>query len=157
RSDILTAPRGVRATVDHDVDTGRSFTTDELQRIFDLPLFRGCRGELEPNGLFKPGNVQIRDDRFWIPLVLLFTGARSSEIAGLATADVQADDEVPHFIIRPNNLRGLKTSKSARLVPVHPTLRQIGFLDFARARVAADPDGKLFPLVEELNYRSRRT
>jgi len=83
--------KGVKARFEDHEDAGRPFTTDELNRIFALPLFAGCAGEDVEGGLFKPGPIKIRDDRFWIPLTLLFTGARSSEIVGLLTAEVVID------------------------------------------------------------------
>jgi integrase len=147
---------GVRAEVHDDEDNGRPFTTDELNRIFRLPLFSGCSDGVEPKGLLKPGDIQVRDDRFWIPLVLLLTGGRSSEIAGLATDDVHPDHDTPHLIIQPNELRNLKNRHSRRMVPVHPYLKKMGFLEFARGRVASG-EKQFFPMVEQLYYNDRAT
>jgi integrase len=148
--------KGVRADIDYEADTGRSFTTDELNRIFRLPIFAGCReGEIEA-GLFKAGDVQVRDDRFWMPLLLLFTGARSSEIAGLEVADVDPDHEVPHLLIRVNSVRRLKNKHSKRMVPVHPRLIDMGFLDFAREQIASG-GVQFFPLAVQEFYNEKVT
>lgn len=149
RRDISSAPTGgIMAEVQHDDEAGRPFTTDELNRLFSQPLFTGSMDGLEPNGWRKPGPVQIRDDRFWIPLLLFFTGARPSEVAGLATSDVFPDHEVPHIIISPNSFRSLKNPKSKRMVPLHRRLIDFGFLDFAKARLA-NGEGQLFAMVEQ--------
>jgi integrase len=149
RHDIISAPtHGVRARVPDGEESGRAFTTDELNRIFSQPLFAGCSEGVSPQGLQKPGSVQIRDDRFWIPLVLLFTGARPSEIAGLESADVVVDHEVPHFLIRPNGTRGIKNPKSKRMVPVHEKLIRMGFLEFAGDR-ERQVGGRFFPMAQQ--------
>lgn len=143
----------VRAKVEAgDESGGRSFTTAELNRIFALPLFAGCAGEKVEGGLFKPGCVKIRDDRFWIPLVLLFTGARSSEIVGLRTDEVILDHDIPHIIIQPNDVRRLKNHHSKRMVPIHSRLIAMGFLEFVRAQKDA-LEVRLFPMAEKTTYR----
>lgn len=157
RRDVDTVDsRGVKARFEDDEDAGRPFTTAELNRIFALPLFAGCAGEGVEGGLFKPGAVQIRDDRFWIPLVLLFTGARSSEIVGMLTNEVVTDHPVPHFMIVPNSVRRLKNKHSRRMVPIHSYLVRMGFLDFVRKRVGEGHE-RLFPMAEETTYREGAT
>jgi integrase len=149
--------KGVKTRVeDGDDGAGRSFTTAELNRLFSLPLFAGCAGEDVELGLYKPGQVRIRDDRFWIPLVLFFTGGRSGEIAGLLTAEAVIDHEVPHFIIQPNHVRRLKNRHSRRMVPIHRRLIDMGILDFIRGRIA-NGDERLFPMAEETTYREGAT
>jgi integrase len=147
RDDIVASPAaGVRAIVPPEEDTGRAFSTDELNRIFRQPLFSGCSEGLLPKGLQKSGPVKVRDDRFWIPLVLLFTGARSSEVAGLQVDDVIVDHEFPHFIFRPSETRRLKNLQSKRMVPVHLKLVELGFVDFANAQLLRS-EGQFFPLA----------
>lgn len=148
--------KGVKARYEDDEDSGRPFTTDELNRIFALPLFAGCAGEDVEAGLFKPGVVQIRDDRFWIPMVLLFTGARSSEIVGILTSEVVTDHPIPHLLILPNAVRRLKNKHSRRMVPIHSHLIRMGFLDFVRRR-SDEGQERLFPMAEQTTYRDGAT
>lgn len=149
RRDIYVAPTdGIMAVVQQDDEAGRPFTTDELNRIFSLPLFTGSMDGLEPNGWRKPGPIQVRDDRFWIPLLLLFTGARPSEIAGLSTSDVFPHHEIPHIVITPNSFRDLKNTKSKRMVPIHRRLIDAGFLRFAEERLKGS-DGQFFSMIEQ--------
>lgn len=149
--------KGVKVEFEDDEDAGRPFTTAELNRIFSLPLFAGCAGDDVEDGIFKPGPVKIRDDRFWIPLVLLFTGARSSEIVGLMMADVVTAHAVPHINIVPNAARpNLKNKHSRRMVPIHSRLIQMGFLDFVQLRRDRG-DERLFPMAEQTDYRDGAT
>ena len=148
--------RGVKATIGEEESTGRSFTTAELNRIFALPLFSGCAGDDEEAGLFKAGPVLIRDDRFWIPLVLLFTGARSSEVVGMLTTEAVIDHEIPHLVIQANAVRRIKNIHSKRMVPIHPRLIAMGFIEFVKAR-QGEQDGRLFPMAVQEIYRDGAT
>lgn len=143
----------VKAEVIEDGPTGRSFTTDELNRIFSLPIFAGCAGDDAEAGVFKKGDVLIRDDRFWIPLLLLFTGARSSEVVGLLAGEVDVDHETPHIVIQPNAIRRLKNTHSRRMVPLHFRILDLGFAGFVRRRLMTDgADGRLFPMAIQEHY-----
>ena len=57
------------------------FTSDQIKTIFGSPLFATCMGDDQEH---KPGNVAIRDWRYWIPLIGLYSGARLGEIAQLS-------------------------------------------------------------------------
>lgn len=157
RRDIDTAPtQGVRAEIPEEEETGRAFTTAELNRIFAQPLFVGCSEGRSPGGLFKPGPVLVRDDRFWIPLVLLFTGARSAEVVGLGTSEVVIDHEVPHFLFERTAIRGIKNKQSRRMVPVHQTLLDLGFAEFAR-NTKRQTGGRFFPMADQLYFTEGAT
>lgn len=56
---------------------GAAFQIDELNRLFQLSLFVGCRSASQQ---FEPGDIQIDTHEFWAPLLALFTGARTSRI-----------------------------------------------------------------------------
>ncbi|WP_232080742.1 tyrosine-type recombinase/integrase [Variovorax sp. SRS16] len=58
------------------------------------------------------------DERRWIIAMLIDTGCRLAEIAGLALADIKLDDEVPHVVIKPHPWRSLKNAASQRTVPL---------------------------------------
>ena len=158
RGDILKNPAtGVRVKeVVEDEKKSRAFTTAELQRIFSQPLFTGCREGQSPLGLYKPGSVRIRDDRFWIPLLLLFTGARSSEVVGLAVEDVVIDHKTPHIIIRKNSIRRIKNVHSRRMVPIHDELLKLGFIEFAKSQKTR-PSGQFFLMAEKPFYKDGKT
>lgn len=123
------------------------FSPQQLQRIFNAPLYRGCLND--EAGYATPGSNHPRRGRFWVPLIGLFSGMRLNEICQLDVADIQEIEGVPCFHVRPdplNNKGGkrLKTEGSERLVPIHPTLVELGLLSYA-----SDEEGrggrKLFP------------
>jgi len=51
------------------------FTTEELQKIFNAPLYTGCQDD--ERGAETPGPNIIRRHRYWVPLIALFSGMRA--------------------------------------------------------------------------------
>ncbi|WP_181164454.1 phage integrase [Amaricoccus solimangrovi] len=67
------------------------------------------------DAILRPGaldgmNTEARD----ILLAMINTGAGPNEIIGLAAEDYRLDHAIPHIRIRPNELRGLKTTHGLR-------------------------------------------
>lgn|GEM_PF-3336690 len=112
----------------------RSFTKGELNRLFSV----------EPHT--KPwANDRRSALLFWMPLIALFTGARSAEIGFLRRQDIEQIDGFWFFNIRETDDRGVKTDAAERRVPIHPFLVEAGLLDYANGL----KQGKmLFPEVE---------
>jgi hypothetical protein len=67
----------------------------------------------------------------WLPLLALFSGARQAELAGLQVANVQHETDTPLLFIVADRKAGktLKTKVSERVIPVHPQLVELGFLE----------------------------
>ena len=69
--------------------------------------------------------------KYWSPLLAVYTGMRQNEIAQLHLDDIVDKNEVPCFDV---NGRGedkrLKSKAARRLVPMHPHLVDLGFLDY---------------------------
>ena len=122
------------------------FTAANLRTIFvDGPVHgRGQR--------FKGGRGEAQ---YWLPLLALFTGARLSELGQLRVCDVQADDSGIAFIsIGTSGGRTVKTRTSIRKVPIHPDLRQLGFLGFVEGRRKAGEEVTLWPLLGSAEGRN---
>ena len=100
---------------------------DKLNALFATPVWAGCQST---NRRSKPGNLVIRDDKFWLPLIALFSGMRQEEICQLQLADVRKEGGVWVFDIHAEEERKVKTGESVRLVPVHSMLIKIGFLAY---------------------------
>lgn len=96
----------------------RALTKDELTRLFDSPLFVGCKGRSRRS---MPGREIYRDEPYWFFLIALLSGARTEEIATLPSTLVKVGG-VGCLDFR----HATKTSAGARLVPVLPELRQLG-------------------------------
>lgn len=109
------------------VDERAPFTIKELQSIFEQPNFTG------------PGE---RGHRFWAPLIALFSGMRLNEIGQLRTEEIEELHGMPHFAVREEaEDQRVKSEAGKRLVPVHPELVALGFMDYARRQ----KPGRLFP------------
>lgn len=125
------------------------FNADQLQTLFSSPWFAGCQSADEWRLIGKPGNVLIRDHRFWVPLIMLFSGARPGEIGQLAVGDVRQmhGQWIMHITSEGDGHgegKSVKTAGSMRVVPVHPELIRLGFIRYHEARVKAGGT-QLFP------------
>jgi len=120
------------------------FSVEALRTFFNAPLYTGCKSAKQ---WMEAGVIIPRDSaRFWIPLLLLYTGARVNEICKLRVVDVGEEEGIPYLAIaweEDDEGRGIagrvKNVSSERRVPIHQDLISYGFLDFvARARARAD-------------------
>jgi integrase len=123
------------------------FTLDELKAIFSAPMYTGC---LSARRWSTPGPLIQRDmGDYWVPLIALFTGARAGEIIQLYTTDVREEHGVLLFDI--NKLeedKRLKNLNSERVIPVHPTLVDLGLLALVERR-RRDGQLRLFPEMKK--------
>jgi len=143
--------RWLRAAFKEDEGAGDKvhFSTDELNQLFNAPLYKGCVDDCM--GFAKEGSNHPRRGRFWVPLLSLFHGLRCNEAAQLYTEDIGEIEGIPYFEIRATREDGskcdkhLKTKQSKRRVPIHPELLKMGFLDFVRTRRKDKTFHRLFP------------
>jgi len=106
--------------------TDRLFTERELCEIFTTPVFT---------------QKATRSYYFWVPLLCLYTGARLSEIAQLDVHDVIKKDGVWCLDINERTSdKSLKTPASARLVPLHRDIIDLGFIRYVETIKAAQED-----------------
>lgn len=138
----------------------------------DDGLFRtGKRSIRKPRALFRVLELeklfrslhheerQSNPGRFWVPLLALFQGTRLNETCQLYSEDLLEKDGV--WCIRIDETRKdgsacekkLKTSTSRRIIPLHPKLLEIGFLDFVRSRQCASDSPRLFPDLKQAKTR----
>lgn len=125
------------------------FTIDQMNTLFASPLFTGCQSADEWRNIAKPGNVLIRDHRYWVPLIMLYSGARPAEIAQLAITDVREEHGywIMHITTEGDGDKSVKTQGSMRVVPIHKELVRLGFLDY-HAGMKQAGQTRLFPLAE---------
>lgn len=139
--------RGMYLAVDKNAKTVLPYNQEQLCTIINSPLFSECAGD----GLeHKKGNVRIRDWRYWVPLIALYSGARLGEICQLSIQDVRQKGKYWIFHITREDTDGIdeekttKTEGSQRIVPIHNELIRLGFLGYlAEMRNAGEL--KLFP------------
>ncbi|WP_311925023.1 site-specific integrase [Microvirga sp. 3-52] len=113
-----------------DRDDRAVFTAADLMTVFDLPVWRGCRGE---GARLEPGTVVVHDGLYWAPLIAAYSLMRREEICGLMIADIHFDGGIPYFEVRPNKYRRLKNAQSKRKLPIHPELLRLGLRDYVEA------------------------
>jgi len=78
-------------------------------------------------------------EKYWLPLVALFTGARLGELCQRTPEDVLQENEVWLLRIHQEGQgMHLKNNFSERDVPIHPKLIELGFLEFATQRKGRD-------------------
>ncbi|MCA1475257.1 site-specific integrase [Bradyrhizobium sp. NBAIM08] len=142
REDVML---GMYLEVDRKKKTVLPYTETQLKTIFGSPLFHRCAGEKLEH---QAGDVEIRDWRYWIPLIAIYSGARLGEICQLMVADVRQLHGVWIFHITEEGAGGksTKTEGSMRVVPIHSKLIELGFLKF-HARMKAFGD-RLFPEIK---------
>nr|WP_298494790.1 site-specific integrase [uncultured Maritimibacter sp.] len=126
-----------------------TFTAEQMNTLFGSPLFTGCQSDEQPRFIKKPGTVLIRDHRYWVPLIMLFSGARPGEIGQLAVSDVRQEhgNWIMHITDDGEGGKSIKNENSKRILPVHDQLIQLGFIDYHENRVRAG-DVRLFPEAE---------
>ena len=104
------------------------YSTAQLNRIFDAPLYRGCKDDSQ--GFAIPGPNVPKRSRFWLPLIALFSGLRLNEILQLTADHVLLDkDGNPYLFVSPD--MQVKTDNSFRQVPIHHELLRVGFMQLA--------------------------
>ncbi|MFE1597525.1 hypothetical protein [Methylobacterium sp. ID0610] len=101
------------------------FSDDDLKKIFCPDYYPKCHEE----------------ERFWIPLLGLFTGARLNEIGQLLVKDV-VFSPVPALMITdladdPAVSKRLKNLSSRRTIPIHPILISLGFEDYVKSKTSS--------------------
>jgi integrase len=143
KEDVMT---GMYLKLDRDKRDRLPFDDGQLKAIFSSPLFVKCGGDRREAA---KGGVAIRDWRYWIPWIGLYTGARLGEIAQLLTADVRQLHGVWIFHITREGsaLKSTKTKGSQRVVPIHSELIRLGFLDY-HATIVARGEKQLFPEIK---------
>lgn len=140
---LITKPKGQEAKKGKP----KTFTDTQLQQLLSAPLFTGCQNT-SWKGARKAGSVLIRDHRYWIPQIMMYSGARPAEIAQLHCSDLYEHDGIWVFDINDDSgNKRVKRRASKRAVPVHSHLLEIGLLDHLNASQQAK-QSRLFPEVE---------
>ncbi|MDA8620053.1 tyrosine-type recombinase/integrase [Luminiphilus sp.] len=118
---------GVYIAPEEAKEKRRPITAEELKRLSEA-----CRGE--------------NDDLCHLLAMLLDTGMRLSEAAGLHVSDIHHEHEFPYVEVRPNKARRLKTSSSKRFIPL------VGDSLWAAQQVTATQEGYCFPRYARDGY-----
>jgi integrase len=115
-----------------DDEQRNAFDPAQLTQIFLCEEFRAPPAGRQPN-------------QFWLPILGLFTGARIEELASLKLDDVKDVGGVTVIDINTDaGKKRLKTKNALRQIALHPTVLELGFLDYVKQR-RQQGHGVLFP------------
>ncbi|MEE8629165.1 MULTISPECIES: site-specific integrase [Methylobacterium] len=117
---------------------------DELARLFATPIWAGCAS---PGRRTTPGTLILRDEKFWLPLIAVFSGMRQEEICQLHAEDIRQDEGIWFIDINDRPPRKLKNATAVRRVPIHSQLIRLGFLAHVDAQRRRRQD-RIFPTLE---------
>jgi len=96
------------------------YDIEDLGKWFSSPIFTK----------YTATRILKVPERFWIPLILLFSGCRSGEICQLYKKDITEIDGIKCFNINHDKDKTIKRMSSKRIVPIHPELIKLGFLKY---------------------------
>lgn len=116
------AGKNVEDPVD-EADKRDPFTAEQLATIFGAAPWTP-----------RDANPRGKPLHYWGPLIAMFLGMRRGEIAQLGSDDVTEIAGVPVILVRAGGSKRLKTTNARRMLPVHPQLIDLGFLEYAKAR-----------------------
>lgn len=114
---------------------------ERLRLLFVSPIWTGCKSSARRS---SPGDLLIKDEKYWLPLMGLYHGNRLEEFAQLIRSDVRSEDGIAYFDINDEGLKQIKNQQSKRRVPIHPALLAIGFMEYVQSAAPGTGD-RLFP------------
>lgn len=105
---------------------------DEIRKVYSAEDLKVIISHL-PREKDKP-------ERFWIPMIAMYSGMRLDEICQLYIEDVQQLDGVWCLNINDDKDKKLKNAASKRVVPIHPVLMSSGLLQYVEfMQTAGEP------------------
>lgn len=131
----------------HGLSVRQAKKKEAVRKGFDHEQVKTMLSELTLN---KRGLVR-KEYQKWGALIGLFTGARVNEIGQLKVEDVREVEGILCFDINDDGDNKLKTGASARLVPVHSKLIELGFMEYVESVKAKGRDRLLYELTYDRN------
>jgi integrase len=116
-----------KSTLSKQVQSYEPFTQDDLNAIFNPATY--------PAYASKP-------HFHWLPFLLLYSGARPDELAGVSLAQIRQEQGIDFIALKSG-----KNSNSIRKIPLHRVVRESGFMAYVEQRRKDEPEGQLFPLL----------
>ncbi|QDZ06933.1 site-specific integrase [Sphingomonas panacisoli] len=116
----------------------RPFTKDELAKLFKDPLF--AQPWSIPQSKSAVSDITLR----WLFLLGLMTGGRIEELGQVLLTDVKTEQRVPYIDVTDyvdpdveTEQNRVKTEGSRRVLPLHPKLIELGFMDYVERQRAS--------------------
>lgn len=99
--------------------------TDEQRKAYSIEDIQAIVNNLQKE--------QGRLERYWIPIIAMYSGLRLDEICQLYCDDVQQLDGVWCLNINDDKDKKLKNAASKRVVPIHPVLMSCGLIKYVES------------------------
>ena len=99
--------------------------TDELRKVYTVEDLKRIMSNLP--------REHCRPERFWIPMIAMFSGMRLDEICQMYVDDVQQVDTVWCFNVNDEIDKKLKNSASNRIIPIHPVLLSCSLIEYVQS------------------------
>ena len=154
--------RNIKLKLDKSELAGEAYAPTEIEKLFTSPLFTGHDGAYDR---CVSGPTLIKDWRYWLPILSLWSGTRLNEWASAAIAEIvkKGDGWFLDLTKRPvggESPNRVKTKTAKRLVPLHVRLIELGFLEYVEAQAGPwlfpDLHGhKLHPSARAANWFTR--
>lgn len=154
--------RHIKLKLDKSKLAGEAYAPAEIEKFFKSPLFTGHDGAYDR---CVSGPIVIKDWRYWLPILSLWTGTRLNEWASAAKAEIVKRGEGWFLDLKNRPVGGdspnrVKTNAAKRLVPLHTRLIELGFLNYVEAQAGPwlFPDlygHKLHPAARAANWFTR--
>lgn len=122
----------------------KPYDAADVAAIFSTPLFKGADKMLDRKGARygyckTPGDVLVKDAYYWLPILALWHGVRLEEIGGARVSELIKVGDRWAFDWTD---RDLKNESSARFVPIHKKLIELGFVEYVQSQPKG---GYVFP------------
>ena len=111
------------------VESYEPFTAEELAAIFDPSTYPA---------------YAVQPHYYWLPFLLLYTGARPDELASLRLSQIRREQGIDYIALKAG-----KNTNSIRKIPLHRVVAESAFPAYVEERRRAEKDGKLFPLLRD--------
>lgn len=122
-------------------DKRDAFSKAELEAMFKGAIWHGSESRVRR---IRPGPHIWHDAPYWVPILLVYTGARREEVCKALVEDIDCIDGVWVLRIRETETGRVKTASSVRDVPLADEVLRLGFLDFVEGQRQAG-SATLFP------------
>ena len=90
-----------------------------------------------------------KPERYWITLLSAYSGARLNEVCQLKVSDISKTDGIWTMSINDDSEdKSIKTKSGNRVIPLHPKLLNLGFLNYFN-QIKNQNKEKLFPQLKK--------
>lgn len=138
----------LKKDVQSDEERREPWSDQQVVQFFTGSFYKSCRP-----GAAKRYSKPDLGWRFWLPLLMLYTGARPNEICQIHWSDIKQSDQGTWYIDF-RETEHLKNGNSRRRIPIHSEINKIGFRVFVeqRKKLHGKKEPRVFPEIKPDGY-----